>query len=303
MEKSLLYILAVLHLASSPSRAQPSCGSPVFPGRIVGGTDAVDGEWPWQASFQYLGTHFCGGSLISSQWVLSAAHCFASPFPLAGYDVVLGAYSLSENNPHSVPKKISAINNHPDYSSSAHEWDIALVKLDSPVTYSDYILPVCLPSSAISFPSGMECWVTGWGDVDYGVGLPEPLTLQKVAVPLIDHKTCDEMYHKDSGVSGSITIVDDTMICAGYTAGGKDSCQGDSGGPLVCKVDASWYQAGVVSWGDGCAAPNRPGVYTLVSAYQSWIQSHVSDSCTECRGNMNMSCYLLTLLLIAASVL
>ncbi|XP_073403331.1 serine protease 53-like [Dendrobates tinctorius] len=257
--------------------SQPVCGSPTFSSRIVGGSDAVDGQWPWQASIQYQGGHFCGGSLISSQWVLSAAHCFKPLRPLVNYRVQLGAYDLSLDNPHSVLMRIDSVYNHPNYTSAAHTWDIALVKLESPVTYTKYIMPICLPVASITFPNGMECWVTGWGDIDNYEPLPYPKTLQNVKVPLIDHKTCDEMYHWNSGISSSVTRVYDTMICAGYTEGGKDSCQGDSGGPLMCKVQGVWYQAGVVSWGDDCALPYRPGVYTLVTAYTPWIQSHMPN--------------------------
>ncbi|XP_056392698.1 uncharacterized protein LOC130285363 [Hyla sarda] len=299
--------------ASVTSGSQPSCGSPVYSSWIVGGTDALDGEWPWQASFQYLGQHFCGGSLISSQWVLTAAHCFEPLLPLVNLEVQLGAFKLSLDNPHSVFKKINSVYIHPGYSTTTYEWDIALIKLNSPVNYTDYIMPICLPSASVSFPCGLACWVTGWGDTDYEVSLPSPQTLQKVEVQLIDHKTCDKMYHINSEVSGSTVIVDSTMVCAGYSKGGKDSCQGDSGGPLVCKVNGAWYQPGVVSSGDGCAKPNRPGLYTLVTVSQSWIQSYIPEltfqtltnipePTAECRGNVNMSCYLLTFLVIAVSV-
>ncbi|XP_069591780.1 transmembrane protease serine 9-like [Ranitomeya imitator] len=314
MEKSRLYMLVVLHGVFSTSRSEPVCGSPALSSRIVGGSDAADGQWPWQASIQDQDGHFCGGSLISNQWVLSAAHCFEQAQPMSNYGVQLGAYSLSLDNPNSVSVKIDSVYNHPDYTSSAHTWDIALVKLDGPVSYTKYIMPICLPAASTTFPNGMECWVTGWGNIDYYENLPSPETLQNVKVPLIDHQTCDEMYHIDSDGSSSYTIVDNTMICAGYTEGGKDSCQGDSGGPLVCKVNGVWYQPGIVSWGSGCALPNRPGVYTLVTAYQSWIQSHIPElsfqedlsfqdvtECQKCSGNMNASCYLLVLLIITAS--
>ncbi|XP_073504996.1 transmembrane protease serine 9-like [Phyllobates terribilis] len=277
MEGNLLCALTALHLALSTSASQSVCGSPAFSSRIVGGTDAVDGQWPWQASIQDQDGNFCGGSLISSQWVLSAAHCFKPIRPLANIKVLLGAYTLSLDNPNSVLKRIDSVYKPPDYTSAAHTWDIALVKLDSPVSYTKYIQPICLPSASVTFPNGLECWVTGWGDIDNYVSLPYPNTLQNVKVPLMDHKTCDEMYHWNTGISSSYTIVDDTMICAGYTEGGKDSCQGDSGGPLMCKVQGIWYQAGVVSWGDRCALLYRPGVYTLVPVYTSWIQSYVPD--------------------------
>ncbi|XP_075687071.1 serine protease 27-like [Rhinoderma darwinii] len=313
MEKNLFCVLLILHVATT-SGSQPACGSPVVSSRIVGGSDAADGQWPWQASMQYLGTHFCGGSLISSQWVLSAAHCFYPSFPVVNYEVHFGAYKLLMDNPHSDRKRISSIHNHPNYVASLYEWDIALVKLESPVTFTNYIMPICLPAASVTFPCGMECWVTGWGDINYDDVLPAPQTLQNVKVPLIDHQTCDNIYHKDSDISSFQRLVTDAMICAGYTKGGKDSCQGDSGGPLVCKVNGSWYQPGIVSWGEGCALPNRPGVYTLVTAYQSWIRSYIPEMnfqtltdipepTAKCSGNMMASCYTLTLLIIIASAL
>ncbi|XP_077130091.1 transmembrane protease serine 9-like [Ranitomeya variabilis] len=314
MEKNLLYVLLVLHVAIPSSADGGSvCGSPEVTGRVVGGTDALDGEWPWQVSLLYRVRssyyHACGGSLITSQWVLTAAHCFDDDASIRNYYVVLGAYKLELDNPNEAVRGLVFALIHPQYQNWQHNWDIALLKLDSPVKDTTYIQPICLPAASVTFPCGMDCWVTGWGDTASGVNLPSPLTLQKVMIPLIDYKTCDALYHIDSQTSSSVTLVYDTMICAGYSKGGKDSCQGDSGGPLVCKVNGVWYQPGVVSWGAGCALPNRPGVYTLVTAYQSWIQSHIPElsfhnvtdipqPSQKCRGNMNAACYFLTLLIV-----
>ncbi|XP_075141468.1 transmembrane protease serine 9-like [Leptodactylus fuscus] len=264
--------------STSPATPSPPvCGSPLVNNRIVGGTDAADGEWPWQISLRFLGSHICGGSLISSQWVLTAAHCFAYSVSPPDYTVYLGTYQLSVSDNHTVISKLSRIIVHPGYIGTGSKVNIALVKLSSPVTYTKYIMPICLPSASVTFPCGMECWVTGWGTIKSGVNLPYPKTLQKVMTPIIDRTTCDNYYHVNSTTNSSKPIILDGMICSGYTDGSKDSCQGDGGGPLVCKVQGAWYQAGIVNWRYGCAASYRPGVYTLLPVYTSWIQSYVPD--------------------------
>ncbi|XP_077129940.1 serine protease 33-like [Ranitomeya variabilis] len=319
MELRILGALIFLHLAT-PSSADggPVCGSPQINGKIVGGTNAVQGEWPWQVSLLYRiqGSyyHICGGSLIASQWVLTAAHCFDKDINSRNYLVRLGAHQLQVVGSQTIDSSVLRIIRYYLYSTTTKEGDIALLLLSSPVNYTSYVMPICLPSASVSFPCGMESWVTGWGNIYSGVSLPSPLTLQKVMLPLIDYKTCDKMYHENSGISNFVTIIYNTMICAGYSKGGKDSCQGDSGGPLVSEVNGIWYQPGVVSFGSGCALPNRPGVYTLVTAYESWIQSYIPElkfynvrnipqPPGKCKGNMNVSCYLLTLLIITVSLL
>ncbi|KAM3916890.1 transmembrane protease serine 9-like [Leptodactylus fuscus] len=265
------------NFTSTATPSPPVCGSPVVNNRIVGGTDAADGEWPWQISLRYRGSHICGGSLISSQWVLTAAHCFENSVYPPDYNVYLGRYQLSVADGHSFISSVSNIIVNPSFTSAGSKGDIALVKLSRPVTYTKYIMPICLPSASVTFPGGMDCWVTGWGTINSGVDLPYPKTLQKVMTPIINRPTCDDYYHVGTTTSSGTTIILDDMICSGYKDGGKDSCQGDSGGPLVCKVKGVWYQAGIVSWGNGCAAAYRPGVYTLTTAYQRWIQGYIPD--------------------------
>ncbi|KAM8962457.1 serine protease 33-like [Pelodytes ibericus] len=278
----LLFLLLVVYpsatLGNSTIPDPPYCGSPVVSSRIVGGTDATDGSWPWQISLQYNNQHVCGGTLISDQWVMTAAHCFVSSTSPSDYRILLGGYKLATTNSHQEYSSVKNITINKLYSGTGSSGDIALLELSNPVTYTSFILPVCIPSASINFPEGMECWVTGWGNIGSGVSLPYPETLQQVMLPLISGSSCNTMYHIGSDVSSSQIIVKSDQICAGFQAGVKDSCQGDSGGPLVCKVQGVWYQVGVVSWGDDCALLNRPGIYTLVSNYNAWIRSAVSSA-------------------------
>ncbi|KAB1252001.1 Tryptase beta-2 [Camelus dromedarius] len=103
--------------------------------------------------------------------------------------------------------------------------------------------------------------------------LPPPFPLKQVQVPIVENSVCDEQYHAGLSTADDFPIILDDMLCAGRK--GHDSCQGDSGGPLVCKTKGTWLQAGVVSWGEGCAQTERPGVYTRVTSYLDWIYQYV----------------------------
>ncbi|XP_004918402.1 prostasin [Xenopus tropicalis] len=234
----------------------------------------MPGEIPWQLSLRKLGLHICGGSLINNQWAISAAHCFAGPIRVSDYKVNLGAYQLSV--PSGIFVDVAAVYVHPTFKGAGSIGDIALIKLANPVQFTDYIIPVCIPTQNVVFPDGMNCIVSGWGTINQQVSLPYPKTLQKVRVPIIGRASCDQMYHINNPTLPPYqSIIMWDMICAGYKAGRRGSCQGDSGGPLVCPWNGSWLLAGIVSWGFGCAQPNKPGVYTSVPAYSAWIQEYV----------------------------
>ncbi|KAK2832950.1 hypothetical protein Q5P01_016839 [Channa striata] len=261
---------AVLTLLTQESHSQVDvCGQAPLNTRIVGGQEASPGSWPWQVSLQKSGFHFCGGSLINNQWVLTAAHCFRS-YTLSTLTVNLGLQSLTGSSSNQQSRTITQVISHSSYDPFTNNNDICLLKLASPVTFTSYIKPVCLAAAGSTFYSGTDSWVTGWGDIASGVSLPSPQNLMEVEVPVVGNRQCN----CDYGV-GSIT---DNMMCAGLRAGGKDSCQGDSGGPMVSKQSGRWIQSGVVSFGNGCAKPNFPGVYARVSQYQSWINSQISSN-------------------------
>ncbi|KAL2078684.1 hypothetical protein ACEWY4_026369 [Coilia grayii] len=247
------------------------CGRAPLNQRIVGGHDASAGAWPWQVSLQLRGQHFCGGSLITKDWVLSAAHCFYPSTNPAGLVVSLGRQSLTGTDTTEVSRTVNTITIHHKYDPVSFDNDIALLRLSSSVTFSDYVRPVCLAASNSTLDSGTKTWVTGWGTIDANINRPYP-KLQEVEVPLVSSSQCQKAY------SPHITITSN-MICAGLLGqGGKDSCQGDSGGPMVLLQDSVWVQAGVVSFGFGCGEKDFPGVYARIPSYQSWISSQITSN-------------------------
>lgn len=232
------------------------CGESARAPRVLGGRPAAIEAWPWQVSLQYRKEHICGGSILDTSWILTAAHCFKNNPVVQSWRVKAGSRLLSGTATLAVEKVFLA----EAAPASPKDNDIALVKLRSPLHLSASSKPVCLPYFDEELHPGAPLWVTGWGYTREHGKLSE--TLQEAKVKLIDTRSCNlAAYHGD---------VTEKMLCAGLPQGGVDTCQGDSGGPLLYLHDR-WQVVGIVSWGQGCGTPSTPGVYTSVQAYLNWI--------------------------------
>ncbi|XP_059485509.1 trypsin-7-like [Neocloeon triangulifer] len=231
---------------------------PQVDGKIVGGTPAQIKDFPYQLSLRYRGRHICGASIISSNFVITAAHCIGGERVPSRLSLKAGSSNLyTGGTKHSVVKIVV----HSQYTDFSEDYDLAILKVREPFKASNSI---SLPQSGAVIESGTVAIVTGWGVTREG-SISPAFQLQSVSVPIVDNVECAYSYIG----YGEIT---QRMLCAGYKLGQKDACQGDSGGPLV----ANGVLVGVVSWGAGCARPGLPGVYTNLAdpAMRAWISAN-----------------------------
>ncbi|XP_056587484.1 enteropeptidase [Triplophysa dalaica] len=234
------------------------------PGRVVGGQDAQKGAWPWIVSLHWQGGHVCGASLIDSEWLVTAAHCvYGKNVHLSNWVAVLGLHAqFGTDESHRQYRTIDKIFMNQHYNRRTKDSDIALMHLQTPANFSDYVQPICVPERRTLFKEGTKCFIAGWGRLSEGNSVAN--VLQEAVVPLINNTQCQRWLPEYN--------ITDQMVCAGYPEGGVDTCQGDSGGPLMCVEDNLWATlVGVASFGRGCGQPQSPGAYAYVNPYVEWI--------------------------------
>merc|ERR1711887_16173 len=244
------------------------CGieGPPFAGRIVGGHEAQENQWPWQVALFIDDAWFCGGALISENYVLTAAHCADGA---SYFDIMAGAHNVrAGSEPHRV--EITSYNGwtHPQWDHNTLANDIALIELPSPLSFNEYIKPSCMPMAGDTADVNGMVTCTGWGKPSDSAGGISPVLRMVEDRPIISNAECNAIYG----------IVGDGVVCID-TTGGKGTCNGDSGGPLnmkaeVTKAGQQWKQVGIVSFGAsaGCEV-GYPAGFTRVEYYLDWIMS------------------------------
>ncbi|XP_069796159.1 trypsin-like [Narcine bancroftii] len=223
--------------------------------KIVGGYECAQHSTPWIVSL-FVGYHMCGGSLINTDWVVSAAHCYKSKL-----QVRLGEHNIKVDEGTEQFIDSEKVIRHPRYNYYTLDNDIMLIKLSKPASLNRNVMAIPLPVDCAY--EGEMCLISGWGETKDSAISNE--RLQCLDAPVLSEQVCQDSY------PGMITP---SMMCVGYIEGGKDSCQGDSGGPVVC----NGVLQGIVSWGYGCAERDYPGVYTKVCQYTQWINSVIANN-------------------------
>nr|XP_014264828.2 ovochymase-2 isoform X2 [Maylandia zebra] len=237
--------------------------------RVVGGTEAMYGSHPWLVSLQNRGSHFCGGSILSDCWIMTAAHCFTSLSKefLSGVRVLVGEFDQRVHDEEEQVFLVKSVSVHEKYNPALPmNYDIALIELNQRIQMGARVQPICLPLPNDNILPQTACMTAGWGRIKERSMMNQRLVRPQPSM---------------------------TVLCAGPETGGRDACQGDSGGPLVCPAGSEghrWVALGVTSWGKGCGRswgnnssrpPSKrgsPGIFTDVRLLLPWIKRKLREA-------------------------
>jgi len=259
----------------TPSSGSAACGRPKAPlSRIIDGVNAKKDAWPWQVSLYYNGHFLCGGSILSPNWILTAAHC-VDGFDYRNYQVVLGDFNRKDIDGDEQVYRARRAFHHPEWMRPTQlNHDVALIELDRPARFNEHVMPICLPKIGEDVPVGRTCYITGWGQYTVGRGGPPSIVLKQSPLKVVSNQQCYNMNTRNLGIT-----VTREMVCAGLGPGTKNSgCHGDSGGPFVCQEnDGRWVLQGSVSWGSGyCDSREAYSVFARTSELRGWIDQYVN---------------------------
>ncbi|XP_032853010.1 coagulation factor X [Tyto alba] len=230
---------------------------------VTGEAGGLPRVTPWQAVLltDEYDEWFCGGTILNEYFILSGAHCIKQ---FEGLWVLVGMVDKEKEEPSRAMHKVEKIIVHPEFVKETFDNDIALLKLEEPITFSEDVVPACLPEEDFAIDILMKQTfgiVSGFGNT---LERTRPVKRMKVLqIPYVDRDTCKLALHSP---------VTENMFCAGYDKDGKDVCQGDGGGPHVTQYSGTYFVTGIISWGEGCGRQGKYGVYTNLSKFLPWVR-------------------------------
>ena len=265
--------------------------------RIVGGSDAMRGEFAYQGLLLFdegESDSLCGCSVLNSKWAITAAHCTFNAVA-SELRVYLGRVALINLTENFDIYAVRRIHQHELFNATdlGVQNDISLLEIDGEISFNRYVAPIALPNEEEKPQPGQTCFVTGWGELMENGTLAR--VLQKAKVPVLNNSYCEGLYRAQNYETGF------GELCAGLPRGGIDACFGDSGGPLACTTPSGTLALqGIVSFGKGCGRPGEPSVYTRVSFYLDWIKKTMDSNATDAiRTNRNHHLFFLIAVVMA----
>ncbi|BFZ13073.1 hypothetical protein BsWGS_16111 [Bradybaena similaris] len=256
---------------------QQTCNNarPLPSGKIFGGTEAEEGEFPWLGMLLKAGNFQCECTVLDATHVMTTAHCFDLHRAGDRYEVIVGKYTfdLDVRDITEQRREVTSFIKHEQYDQARYWNDIAILKLASPLEFTASVSPACLPSHSETL--GQMCTVAGWGRTQEN---EPPKVLMKVELQAYDRTQCFNEFN-NTAKDLSKFLHDGAICAANGKLGQKDACKGDSGSPLMCikstTTSAAWFVFGIVSNGNSCALPGEPGIYINVQYYLSWINATI----------------------------